>query len=124
VSRSQFRYNRICQHCKKPFEAQKVTTAYCGHKCNQAAYKVRARLATIAAAEEAALKDAPALQTPKHILEGLKHREYLSVQEAGLLLGCSKQTIYRLIEAGRLRAANLGTRKTTIARAALESLFA
>ncbi|MDY3119327.1 helix-turn-helix domain-containing protein [Porphyromonas somerae] len=43
-------------------------------------------------------------------------RPYLSVAEAGRLLGVSRQTIYRYIYAGRLRAFNLSDQRTIIRR--------
>jgi excisionase family DNA binding protein len=73
--------------------------------------------------EKATIQAAPKVQTPHHVLESLKHREFLNVQQVCKLLGCSKQTVYRLIHSGRLKAVNLACKKTTIKRAALDNLF-
>ena len=124
MSASKYRYNRICDYCKKSFEAQKVTTRYCGHSCNKAGYKLRQRLANIADAEADAKRTMANTQTPAVVLHQLREREFLSVVQAGRLLGCSRQAVYNLINSGRLRAVNLATRKTIIKRSEIDRLFA
>lgn len=124
MSASKFRVNKICQYCSKPFEAQKVTTRFCSLNCNRSFNKQKARLENIASAEQLTIREAQKTHTPAYVLESLKYREFISVQQAGKILGCSKQTIYRLINSGRLKAVNLADKKTTIKRSDLDNLFA
>ncbi|HRF16464.1 MAG TPA: excisionase family DNA-binding protein, partial [Bacteroidia bacterium] len=49
-------------------------------------------------------------------------KEFLSVQETCQLIGASRWTIYRLIDAGSLKASKLGSR-TIIPRTEINNLF-
>ena len=49
--------------------------------------------------------------------------QYLSVVQVAKLLGTSKQLIYTLIKEGRLKAVNLGKRKTIVKRSEIDKLF-
>jgi excisionase family DNA binding protein len=51
------------------------------------------------------------------------NRPYISVAEAVLLFGISRDTIYRLVRMGKIPAVNLGERLTRISRAHIENMF-
>lgn len=50
-------------------------------------------------------------------------REFISVSEATVMFGISKDTIHRMIKKGLIGGANLGIRLTRVKRADLENLF-
>jgi len=56
-------------------------------------------------------------------IDQLKAKEFLTVREASYLIGCSRQSVYNLIHAGRLKATNLMIKKTIIRRPDLDNLF-
>ena len=39
MATSNFRIKKICEWCGKEFEAQKVSTRFCSHRCANFAYK-------------------------------------------------------------------------------------
>jgi len=110
---------KICAFCKRPFNARKITAQTCSNACAKSLHKRKQREAQIAAAQEPAQA-----QTDLKELERIKQLDFLNVQQVRQLLGCSKQTIYRLIGSGRLKAVNLASKKTIIKRSELDQLFA
>lgn len=54
----------------------------------------------------------------------IQSRPYISIPEATVLFGVSKDTLRRLINKGKLPAYNLGERLTRISRVELEAMFA
>ncbi|WP_229599746.1 helix-turn-helix domain-containing protein [Runella slithyformis] len=56
-------------------------------------------------------------------MEVLKVREFLSVQQVSKLIGCSRQTVYELINSGKLHAVNLKEKKTIVRRSDIDRLF-
>ncbi|KAA6307373.1 hypothetical protein EZS27_040959, partial [termite gut metagenome] len=50
-------------------------------------------------------------------------RPYISIAEAMVLFGISKDTLRRLIKAGKIPAVNLGERLTRVSRQHIESMF-
>jgi excisionase family DNA binding protein len=114
---SNIKVQKICQHCGKEFTARTTTTLYCSHQCNSAAYKAKKR----------ALKVESTTQETRQIvtksIELLNKKEFLSVKETALLLGCSRQTVYALINSGKLKGVNISTKKTIIQRSEIDKLF-
>ena len=53
----------------------------------------------------------------------IQTRPYISVSEAVILFGISKDTIRRLIKSGRIPAHNFGERLTRVSKLDLEALF-
>lgn len=113
---SNIKVNRICQHCRREFIARTTVTKYCSDKCSKAAYKARKRAEKIKTSndETRIIKQQP--------IEQLKAKEFLNVNEVGLLLGISRRTIYRLIEQGELNKIKIRNR-TIIQRSALNKLL-
>jgi excisionase family DNA binding protein len=114
---SNIRVNKICQYCGKEFIAQKTTTKYCSHKCASRAYKARQRDGKI----RASLTET--IQIKESETEELKAKEFLSVREVAKLIGSSRQTVYNLINSGKLNAVNLWKKKTIVRRKDIEKLF-
>ena len=95
MSTSKFRVLRTCEFCGKEFYAQKVSTRYCSKRCNELAYKQRRRQRQITEAE------ARVLQKP---IEEVGNKEFLSLQDASVLFGITKRSVYNLIYNGVLQA--------------------
>ncbi len=114
---STFKVQRICQHCKNEFTAQKTTTKFCSHKCAQKAYKVRERNTKI----DGSNQETENIKTKP--IEDLKSKEFLTAREVAKLLNCSIRTVYYSIEQGTINAVNLSQRMTRIRRVDIEQLF-
>ena len=108
---------RICIYCGSDFVAQKTTTKYCSHKCNQRHYKVKAKAKKL----EASNIETEAIRTKP--VADLKQREFLSVAQVAKLIGCSRQNIYKLINTGKLKATNILQKKTIIRRSEIDKLI-
>ncbi|PKQ44024.1 hypothetical protein CSW08_15495 [Confluentibacter flavum] len=63
------------------------------------------------------------LKMNKVDLNNLNEKEILTVKEAAALLNCSTRSLYRHINDGQIKAANLGNRLTRIKRSDIDWLF-
>lgn len=127
---------KFCQFCGQAFVAQTTTTRYCSHKCNSRHYKqikkeekIRATLSqqiqNVSSVNPETLQSLQSLQklpiqTTNFI--NLRDKEFLSVQEAAILLGASRWTIQRMINRNELKASKIG-RRTIIKRTEIDNLF-
>jgi excisionase family DNA binding protein len=114
---SNIRITKICQHCGKELKAKTTVTKYCNLKCSGAAYKLAVRNNKVETSnkEVKEVKEGP--------LKVVNAREFLTVRDAALLLHSSRQTVYDLINSGRLKAVNIKVKKTLIARSEIDKLF-
>ena len=117
MAASKLKIPKICKHCGKPFKAKTVITRYCSVICINAASRQRKKQAK----EEERKRQI--LQASAATIAGIQTRPYITVAEAVVLFGISKNTIHRLIKAGKIPAANLGERLTRISRAHIEAMF-
>lgn len=118
MATSSIRITKICQWCGVEFEAQKVSTKYCSHRCANLAYKqaVRDKRVKQAEAETLSIK----LEKP---IENVKDKEYLSFAQAGKLLGLSRQAVYNMVKAGNLKASKISSRLSFIRRADIDAML-
>ncbi|MFV0365265.1 MAG: helix-turn-helix domain-containing protein [Mangrovibacterium sp.] len=114
---SKLKIPKICEQCGKPFEAKTVATRFCSHYCGTKASKERRRQAKADKEKQTILE-----QSARKIAE-LQTRPYLSISEATVMFGISKDTIRRLIKAGKVSAYNMGQRLTRVSREHLEAMF-
>ena len=114
MSTSKFRVLRTCEFCGKEFYAQKVSTRYCSKRCNELDYKQRRRQRQITEAE------ARVLQKP---IEEVGNKEFLSLQDASVLFGITKRSVYNLIYNGVLQAFKFSSRMTFVRKADIEIMF-
>jgi len=114
---SKLKIPRVCEHCSKPFEAKTVTTRFCSVSCANKAGKERKKLEKEQKEKETLLN-----KYSKKIAE-VQTREFISVSEATVMFGISKDTLHRLIKRGMITSVNLGVRLTRIRRSDLEALF-
>ena len=115
MTASKIPIKKVCEHCKQEFVAWKTTTKYCSHQCNSRAYKSRRR-------EERVQRTEVNEQEKK--VKDLIDKPYLSIAEAGRLLGISRHTIYKYIYSGRLRAYNMSSQRSIVKREDIEQMLA
>jgi excisionase family DNA binding protein len=53
----------------------------------------------------------------------LQQQEYLSFSKAAILLGCTRQYVYKLVEQGKLPASRLSSRMALVRRSDIERMF-
>lgn len=123
MSSSTFRINKICEQCGNLFQAQKVSTRFCSHKCNQRNYKLRKKLEKKKVTESEISNKIINVKSSAVDIELLKQKPYLSVKEVARLLNCSNKTIYRLIKQGNIDAVRFSERVTRIRYIDIEKQF-
>ena len=114
---SNLKIPKICEHCGKPFEAKTVITRFCSAYCGNKSGKEKKKQA-----QEVERKQTLLEQSANKIAE-MQTRPFLSISEAVMMFGISKNTIHRLIKAGKIPAFNLGTRLTRVSRQHMEAMF-
>lgn len=98
---------KICEQCAR------FCSSYCGNKSGKE--KTRE-------AKEAEQKQTILEQSADKIAQ-MQTRPFLSILEATIMFDISKDTIRRLIKAGKIPAFNLGGRLTRVSRMHLEAMF-
>lgn len=114
---SNIQVQRICQHCGTEFTARTTVTKYCSHRCASLANKAKKR------AEKMQKSNTETKQIKNKPIEELKAKEFLTVSDVSKLIGCSRQNIYKLINAGKLKATNILEKKTIVRRCDIDDLF-
>ena len=108
---SKLKIPKICENCGKSFEAKTVTTRFCSKECGHKAGNARKKAERKEAKRQKLIANIPA------------NRPYISIAEAVLLFGISKDTVYRLVRMGKVPAINLGERLTRISRSHIEAMM-
>jgi len=114
---SKLKLPKICEHCGKAFEAKTVNTRFCSDACNNASLRKRKKQVLEEERKQQILQESTAT------IAEIQTRPYISIAEAVILFGISKDTIRRLIRAGKIPAVNLGERLTRISRTHIEAMF-
>ncbi len=114
---SKLKIPKVCEQCGKPFEAKTVVTRFCSSSCANKSGKERKREAKDAERKQTILE-----QSVGKIAQ-MQTRPYISITEATILFGISKNTIHRLIKARKVPAVNFGERLTRVSRVHLEAMF-
>ena len=122
---SNIKVQRICQLCGVQFTAQKTTTKFCSHRCASRAYKKEQKSLKIESSNQETQKLNNLINTiiENNPGDAIKNKEFLSVNDLSKLLNCSTHTMYRLIKSGKIKAVNLGQRKTIIKRSEIDKIF-
>jgi len=114
---SKLKIPKICEFCGKPFEAKTMVTRFCSTSCINKSGKERKRK------EEEEKRKQTILELSATKIAEAQTRPYISVTEATVLFGISKNTVHRLIKAGKIPAHNFGERLTRVSRKHLEAIF-
>ena len=108
---------RVCDYCKNVFDAKTTKTKYCSHICNSRGYKLNQKMKKIETSNTETKS-----KVSKYVVD-INSKDFLTVNEASVLLKMSSKTIYRLIEQNELNAFNFSVRKTLIRRKDIDSYF-
>ncbi|MDV2444483.1 DNA-binding protein [Elizabethkingia anophelis] len=114
---SKLKIPKICEFCEKPFEAKTITTRFCCKACADKSGKKQKLL------QKAIEQKQSILENSKNKIVEIQTRPYISITEATILFGISKDTLRRLIKNGIIPAHNFGQRLTRISKEHLEKMF-
>lgn len=114
---SYIQIQELCELCSSEFTARKTTTRFCSHKCASRAYKQKVGDQKIKQTNTETVR----LKTTD--IECVKAKEFLTVSEVALLVGCSRRTAYRLVAKGNIGSINLSERLTRIPRTAVNQFI-
>ncbi len=99
-----------CHHCGKEFTTSSDMQKYCSVRCADEAKKAKKK------------RQRDFLNAVEPVLEILQ-QEYLSFSKAAILMGCSRQYIYKLVAQGKLRASRISNRMALVRRTDIERMF-
>lgn len=97
--------NKKCRFCGKNFKAHTTKTKYCGHSCNNKHYKEKERKNNLHQ-----LSGKKRERSYQSILEEIKVKEFLSLEDCSLLLNVSRSTIKRIVEDEELTSFSIRSR--------------
>ena len=100
-----------CAFCGTEFVPNCGTQRYCCEECAAKAKQQR----------KVRQRDFLRAATP---LMDIQSAEYLSFSKAALLMGCSRQYVYKLVAAGKLAASRISNRMSFVRRADIEAMLA
>ena len=99
-----------CIFCGKPFAIRSGMQRYCSEACQTEAKRART----------AQKNNLFKIASP--IME-IQHQEYLTFSKAAILMGCSRQYIYKLVATGKLKASRISNRMSFIRKADIERML-
>ena len=88
---SKLKIPRVCEYCSKPFEAKTVMTRFCSISCNNKAAKENKKI------EKERVEKLTLLKNFAIKIAEVQSREFISVSEATVMFGISKDTVHRYI---------------------------
>lgn len=110
---------KVCEYCKQIFIAQKTTTKYCSHPCNQKGYKQRMREQKMSVVQQQTIQK---VEVSSSELANVQNKAFLDIKEACLLLKCSESTLRKLIKCGEVPTLHI-SRKHIIRREDIDGMF-
>lgn len=99
-----------CQFCGKPFVTRSGMQRYCSEACQAEAKRARV------------MQKNNLFKVAQPLME-IQHQEYLTFSKAAILMGCSRQYIYKLVALGKLKASRISNRMALIRRADIERML-
>ncbi len=118
MATSKMKIKKVCEWCGTTFYAQKLTTRFCSHRCNNLAYKEAVRQKRI---QEAKAKVQTVIS--EQPISDFKDKEYLSFKEVAILLGLSKQAVYKMVYTGKLQAFRISSRLSFIRKGDIDRML-
>ena len=104
------RKNKRCAFCGKEFVANSGMQKYCSEECAEKAKAARKK------------RQQDFLRAVEPVLE-LQNQEYLTFAKAAVLMGCSRQYIYKLVAQGKLPASRISSRMSFVGKADIERML-
>ena len=101
---------RKCSFCGKSFVTRSGMQRYCSEACQAEARRARMT------------QKNNLFKAVRPIME-IQHQEYLTFSKAAVLMGCSRQYIYKLVAMGKLKASRISNRMAFIRRADIERML-
>lgn len=104
------RPTRKCEFCGKTFVSRSGMQKYCSEECQAEAKRLRKK------------RQQDLINGIEPIVV-LQHQEYLTFSKAAILMGCTRQYIYKLVANGKLKASRLNSRMAFVRKADIENMF-
>ena len=101
---------RKCSFCGKSFVTRSGMQRYCSEACQAEAKRARV------------MQKNNLFKVAQPLME-IQHQEYLTFSKAAILMGCSRQYIYKLVAIGKLKASRISSRMAFIRRADIERML-
>ena len=105
------RKTRKCAFCGKEFTCNSGSQRYCSEQCAEAAKAQRKK------------KQQDFLKAVQPVID-IVSQEYLSFSKAAILMGCSRQYVYKLVNEGKLPASRISSRMAFVRKADIEKMLA
>ena len=102
---------RKCAYCGKVFTTNSGMQKYCSEECAEHAKETKKK------------RQRDFLRAVEPVSE-LQQQEYLTFSKAAILLGCTRQYVYKLVEHGKLPASRLSSRMALVRKSDIEKMFA
>ena len=99
-----------CSFCGSTFETKSGMQRYCSEACQTEAKRARA------------MQKNNLFKIAQPMME-IQHQEYLTFSKAAVLMGCSRQYIYKLVSCGKLNASRISSRMAFIRKADIEQML-
>ena len=99
-----------CSFCGSTFETKSGMQRYCSEACQAEAKRARA------------MQKNNLFKIAQPMME-IQHQEYLTFPKAAILMGCSRQYIYKLVSCGKLNASRISSRMAFIRKADIEQML-
>lgn len=105
------RKTRKCAFCGKEFTCNSGSQKYCSEHCAEAAKAQRKK------------KQQDFIKAVEPVID-IASQEYLTVSKAAVLMGCTRQYVYKLVNEGKLAASRISSRMVFIRKADIEQMLA
>ena len=102
---------RKCAYCGKVFTTNSGMQKYCSEECAEQAKETKKK------------RQRDFLRAVEPVSE-LQQQGYLIFSKAAILLGCTRQYVYKLVEQGKLPASRLSSRMALVRKSDIEKMFA
>ena len=101
---------RKCNFCSKSFVTRSGVQKYCSEACQAEAKRARTE------------QKNNLFKAVRPLME-IQHQEYLTFSKAAVLMGCSRQYIYKLVALGKLKASRISNRMAFIRKTDIERML-
>ena len=105
------RKTRKCAFCGKEFTCNSGSQRYCSEHCAEAAKAQRKK------------RQQDFLKAVQPVID-IASQEYLTFSKAAILMGCSRQYVYKLVNEGKLPASRISSRMAFVRKADIEQMLA
>ena len=101
---------RKCEFCSNTFVPRSGIQKYCSEGCQAEAKRIRKK------------RQQDLMNGIEPIMD-LQSQEYLTFSKAAILMGCTRQYVYKLVANGKLKASRLSSRMAFVKKSDLERMF-